>query len=122
MDSLGLIYVVAIFFIKVSICLLYLRIFGVERSFRLNVYGGIVFCAIFYLFCLAWFIATVTLCWGPSILGVCANAETITLTTSVLNVCTDVYLLVLPIRSVLKMQLRQRQRVRLLFVFLSGSV
>lgn len=122
MDSLAIIYVFAIFFIKLSICLLYIRIFSVQRTFRYFVYAGMISCAISYTAYLGVSIATVVQCAGVSFakLGLCVHAKVITIVTSVINVVTDLYILALPIGPILKLKLRRRQKIGLLAVFLSG--
>ncbi|KAI4200551.1 MAG: hypothetical protein LQ346_002350 [Caloplaca aetnensis] len=124
MDSLSLIYALAIFFTKLSICLLYLRIFAINRLLRIAIYGGIVFFAIFHTAYIAWSIAAMTLCISASALRrpICANAQLATVIFGVPNFCTDLYLVILPIRSIIKLRLRRRQKVGVLFIFLSGSM
>ena len=48
MSSLSLIYYVSILLTKTSICLLYLRIFGVLPTFRRFVLGGLAFAIIYH--------------------------------------------------------------------------
>ncbi|KAL8750596.1 MAG: hypothetical protein Q9184_006371 [Pyrenodesmia sp. 2 TL-2023] len=124
MDSLSLIYALAIFFTKLSICLLYLRIFAVNRLLRIAIYGGIVFFALFHAAYIAWSVAAMTLCITASSLRrpICANAQLATVIFGVPNFCTDLYLVVLPIPSIIKLRLRRRQKVGVLFIFLSGSI
>ena len=125
MDSLGLIYAFAIFFIKLSISLLYIRIFNIQRIFRYFVYAGILSCALTYTAYVGISIATIVQC-GTPLEGLsnslCKDAQVITVVTSVINVSTDVYILVLPIGPILKLKLRPRQKVGLLGVFLSALV
>lgn len=124
MTSLGFIYVFAMFFIKLSISLLYIRIFNVQRTFRYFVCAGILTCALTYAACLGISIATLVQCATPRALSysICMKAQIITVVTSVINVSTDVYILVLPIGPILKLILRPRQKIGLLAVFFSGLV
>lgn len=124
MDSLAIIYAFAIFFTKLSISLLYIRIFSVQRTFKYFVYAGIGFCALTYAAYLGINIATIVQCASPfSItLPLCAHAQAITIALSAINVATDVYIIALPISSILHLKLRRRQKIGLLAVFLSGLV
>ena len=119
-----LLYVIAIFFVKLSILLLYLRIFGLRRNFQILVYGGIIFCVLFYGAYLGTSVAEPILCSSTGATSpICTSAvSAIVIYTSVLNVCTDIYILVLPIREIMDLQMRKRQRIGLLVVFLSGIV
>ena len=124
MDSLTLTYVIGIFFVKLSILLLYIRIFGLQRSFRILVYCGIIFCVLFHGAYLGSSIAEPVLCVSTRATSpICTSAaKAIIIYTSVLNVCTDIYILVLPIRQIMGLQMRKRQKIGLLGVFLSGIV
>lgn len=121
-DSLTTAYIFAIYFTKLSISLLYIRIFGVQRTFRLFIRGGILFICLFYAVYLCISIASTVQCATVSSqrLPLCKNGAITTIVTSVLNVCTDIYLLILPIRPILDLQLHRRQKVGLLIIFLSG--
>lgn len=122
MGSLSLIYALAIFFIKLSICQLYIRIFNIQRTFRYFVYAGVSFCALIYTTYVSISVATIVQCTGLSslILPVCTHAQSIVIVFSVLGVATDFYILALPISPILHLKLRRRQKIGLLGVFLSG--
>ena len=124
MASLSVIYAFAIFFIKLSICLLYIRIFSLQRAFRYFVYAGIFFCALTYTTYVSISIATIVQCAG--LLGlkepVCAHAQSIVIVFAVIGVATDLYILALPVSPILHLKLRRRQKIGLLGVFFSGLV
>ncbi len=108
---------------KISILLLYLRIFSVNASFRLQarIVGMVV-----VAFWLAATIATLTICrpleatWTFSIRGSCFNYNIFWMVTGALEVVIDTAILTLPVRLVLGLQLSRNQKVSVLFVFLLG--
>ena len=124
MASLSVIYAFAIFFIKLSICLLYIRIFNIQRAFRYFVYAGIFSCTLIYTTYVSISIATIVQCAGPLLndFQVCAHAQSIVIVFAVIGVATDLYILALPISPILHLKLRRRQKIGLLGVFLSGLV
>jgi hypothetical protein len=124
MGSLAIIYPVVILCVKLSISLLYLRLFGVQRSFRYMVYAGIVFCAVFYTAYAGIQISTTVLCVDAASLSrpICAQIHVFVVTTGVVNVFTDLYLLGLPIRPVTQLKLKSRQKLGLLSIFMAGLV
>ena len=124
MSFLSVIYVLAILLTKISICLLYLRIFAVRKTFIAFVKGGIVFFTTYYAASLGLSIAMVTKCDGPSSLrdSLCAKAQSLTLFQAVFNVSTDLYVFVLPIAPVVQLKMPQRKKLGVLIVFSSGFV
>jgi hypothetical protein len=124
MGSLAIIYPVVILCVKLSISLLYLRIFGVQKSFRYMVYAGVAFCAVFYTAYVAIQISTTVLCVDAASLSrpIFAQIHVIVVTTGVVNVFTDLYLLGLPIRPVTQLKLKSRQKLGLLSIFMAGLV
>lgn len=124
MSSLSVIYVLAILFTKISICLLYLRIFAVQKRFTAFVKGGMMFFTIYYAATLGLSIATVMKCDRPSALrdSLCAKTESLTLFQAVINVSTDLYLLVLPIAPIIQLKMPQRKKLGVLAIFLCGFI
>ncbi|KAI1753163.1 hypothetical protein F4782DRAFT_100348 [Xylaria castorea] len=100
----GLAYQITIFFTKLSILLLYLRIFSVHDTFALITIISIVIITLFYisLFCINYN--------GPVLL---LNAS--------FNVITDLWLLVLPFPLLVKLRLQRRQKLGLIAVFAAGA-
>ena len=100
--------------------LLYLRIFKVDRLPRLAINSGIVFITLYYPAYLGVAIAGVVKCNGlaASKLQFCLNyARPVTVMNAVINVVTDMYILLVPIPCVLRLQLNTRRRIGLLIVF-----
>ncbi|KAK0516461.1 hypothetical protein JMJ35_001064 [Cladonia borealis] len=124
MTALAVCYPIVIFFVKLTISLLYLRLFGMQKAFRYSVYGGIMFCFLFYTAYMGTQIGTVILCvnTGSTRISLCRNTAILTLISGVVNVVTDLYLLCLPIRSLMLLKMRGRRKFGLLLIFMSGLI
>lgn len=119
MSSLTIIYVLAILFTKISICLFYLRIFTVQKTFKAFVKGGMVFFTIYYVASLGLSMAQVMKCDRASALldPLCVKTQSLTLFQAVVNVSTDLYVLVLPITPVMQLNMRRGKKLGVLVVF-----
>ena len=124
MSSLSPIYYLAILMIKVSICLLYLRIFGVHPTFRKFVSGGLAFGIIYHSATFGLAIAQTIHCDRSSTGhdSLCEDIEKLTLFTSVMNMATDLYIFVLPIVPIMDLKVRREKKYGVLIIFLSGLV
>ena len=109
---------------KVSVILLYLRIF-VNQRFRWLCYGAL---AIIIGSGIATVFATIFQCvplqrsWNKAIDGTCIDSAMFWLANAVLNISTDVIVLALPIYEVSKLQLKLREKIMLHSVFLLGGL
>lgn len=117
-----------IFFAKISILLLYLRIFTVNKLTRYAIYFGMAFTALLYwagvgvesYFCAA----------GPgeswadiAVLGAkCSRLLPWGITQGICVVVLDVYILILPIPVVIQLHLPMRKRLAILGVFTTASL
>lgn len=109
---------------KISICLLYLKIFGVNTIFRRFVYGAMALCVAHHTAQFVISVAQLSRCYSP-VTGdhqLCSIAQRVTLAMSVLNVFTDLYILLLPISPILALKITKGKKYGVLFIFLSGSV
>ncbi|KAE8414778.1 hypothetical protein BDV36DRAFT_236484 [Aspergillus pseudocaelatus] len=109
-------------FAKISILLLYKRIFPLRREI-IAVWVGIVADAVLYAFCIAIAIGSMVKCAELSQLRdpYCKfNSGTMITIQSVINVITDFYVLLLPIPRLVKLQVSRRRQIGLLLTFLSG--
>lgn len=52
----------------------------------------------------------------------CINRNAVILTLSILNIATDIVVLVLPMKIVLPLQMPRRQKIGLYAIFLSGTM
>ncbi|KAL3431899.1 hypothetical protein BDV09DRAFT_198257 [Aspergillus tetrazonus] len=109
-------------FAKVSILFLYKRIFPLRREIVAS-WIGIIADAIMYTFCISMAIGSVVKCAGLEDTddAYCRFiAGPMVIIVSVINVVTDVYVLILPVPRLLKLQVTTRRKVGLLLVFASG--
>lgn len=130
---------------KLSILLLFFRVFATTRRFRIWIYVGIITTTInhgngFVLNCesilpsasescictcfieLTSFHPTVTLCATSDMnYSQCAHkTRTLTLAVSVCNILNDFFILLLPLLVISQLQMRYKKKVGLLAVFLTG--
>ncbi|KAH8434361.1 uncharacterized protein LDX57_012009 [Aspergillus melleus] len=109
--------------IKISILLLYRRIFPI-RKFQIAswIVGGLV-CS----WCLAVFITVMLQCrpislnWDKSQPGTCIDAKQFFFGNAISNLLIDVVILMMPIPMVLQLQLRTSQKLTILGIFLLGG-
>ncbi|KAL9577510.1 MAG: hypothetical protein Q9212_006315, partial [Teloschistes hypoglaucus] len=118
----------AIFVIKLSIFLLYLRLFAPNIRTRYLIYAGIVYNAITNI---AIMVAFPAICaprgkdnWISSLEKTsCHNPlEDLAVAAGVLNFASDVYILLLPVPMIWGLQLPMRRKIGLLTVFATGSL
>ena len=120
--ALAILYPIVIFCVKLSISLLYLRLFGLQKAFRYSVYGGTMFCFLFYTAYMGTQIGSAILCDNTESTrhSLCRNGQVLTIISGVVNVVTDLYLLVLPIPPLTQLKLRRRRKLGLLLIFMAG--
>ncbi|KUI69912.1 hypothetical protein VM1G_05212 [Cytospora mali] len=119
----GITYPVTIFFAKLSILLLYIRIFSVNSILRMTIYTVVVILALFYSAMIGLGIGSIITCTG-------VQAETtafcqtysgpIVLVNGSFNAVTDFLILALPFPLLSKLQLRFKHKVGLGAVFAAG--
>ncbi|KAL8793341.1 MAG: hypothetical protein Q9182_007666, partial [Xanthomendoza sp. 2 TL-2023] len=118
---------IAMFFTKTSILLLYRRLFIVDPSLR----GGI-WCAIWagfwynLLYALALGLTIATECVGkPAEVverGACLNQYYVLICASVINIISDLMILVIPIAAIWGLHMARAKKIRLSFLFAFGSL
>lgn len=114
-----------IFITKLSILLLYLRVFAPSRKgwMFILIHGLLWFNAAFYL---ADTIIEIAACvprekiWNHDVPGRCLNIDVMILATAVINTVSDISLLVLPIFAVWRLHMRTSQKLGISAVFMAG--
>ncbi|KAJ5218110.1 uncharacterized protein N7498_000209 [Penicillium cinerascens] len=114
-----------IFITKLSILLLYLRVFAPNRKSWLYMFIQLLlwFNAAFYL---ADTLIEIFECvpreriWNPDSPGKCVNIQTMILATAVINTVSDISLLILPIFCVWRLHMRTAQKFGISAVFAAG--
>lgn len=111
---------------KISILLLYLRIFTVKKEVRYMVYGGIVWSIITYG---PFFITTTWYCaphkgedWGMAVLMRCSGFADWQIFVSVMAVILDLFILILPLPLLKRLQLSRNKKIGLMVVFSTASL
>ena len=112
------------FFAKSSLLLLYLSIFGLKKSFRYATYTAIV-----VTFCNYWTFIPLTAyyfapspgkAWSITSIGTkCPTAAPYGIATGVVGILLDLFIVILPIPVVLRLQMSRRKRIAVLAVFLT---
>ncbi|KZN93790.1 hypothetical protein EN45_039760 [Penicillium chrysogenum] len=110
--------------IKVSILLLYRRIFSVPKFQLASLLAG----GLVLAWCLAVFITVLVQCrpisfnWNKNQSGTCISAKSFFFGNAISNLLIDVIILALPIPMVLQLQLRLSQKLTILGIFLLGGL
>ncbi|KAL8748563.1 MAG: hypothetical protein Q9184_007215, partial [Pyrenodesmia sp. 2 TL-2023] len=118
------VYKIVVGFTKISILMLYLRIFT-SKPFRLACYINLGFVAAFTF---GSTIATILQCipiqasWDKSVVdATCTNSAAFWYAFVVINIITDAIILFLPVREVLRLHLDRREKFGLLALFSLGA-
>ncbi|KAK2611667.1 hypothetical protein N8I77_004997 [Diaporthe amygdali] len=125
--ALGIIYTLAAMFIKASIILLYVRVFSTtNKAFRLCIY----FASFLTVALAVTFIVVILAACQPMEFfwtrydghseGTCIDLGSFFVAFSIFNVSLDVFLLVLPIRQVLKLHMSARKKIIVCALMLLG--
>lgn len=120
-----MLYGPTVFFAKLSLLLLYLRIFSPDRWTRLLIYLGIGVIFIYYTVTAS---ILVGLCiprkgesWPRALLSSrCRDSMIMTYVQGIFNIVSDLYVLVVPLPVVWKLQLPLRKKIGVSALFMSG--
>ena len=115
-------YQATTFLIKLSILLLYLRIFAISQTMRYLIWGGIGLQVAVYAPTIALAVATEIVCPTDTTttIGICNHTYQIEVFQGVFSFVTDFYVLVLPIRLVWNLQLSRRRKIGAMVLFATG--
>ncbi|ERF69692.1 hypothetical protein EPUS_03684 [Endocarpon pusillum Z07020] len=121
----SILYFAIVTSIKVSILLMYRRIFSIDYSFHLQ---SLLLLAVIFAFWLAVTTATLLNCrplkysWiGMSWEEYCFNYNIFWMVTGAVEVIIDTAILALPVRMVLRLQLSQKRKISIMLIFLLGG-
>ena len=120
-------YGFAMFLAKLSLFLLYLRIFYVVKNMKVMVYCGIIFSFGLYSTNI---VLTAVLCaprvgesWvGSATFKRCTKMLPWSPVQGALNLCLDLYLLALPLPSLWKLNMRRARKIGVMAIFMTGMV
>ena len=122
-------YAASAFFVKLSLFLLYLRLFKPNKTARRLVYGGMTVCGLFYS---ASIISNCALCmprpgqrsdtitWMLNFEKCGYPIEYLALCQGVFGTVSDVYLLVIPIQSIFQLHLPTKRKLGVSAIFMIG--
>ena len=119
----NMVYAVTIFFTKLSILLLYFRVFRPNKGSRL-VLQIVIYCNLaFYtvgLFIEAFQCIPMQRIWLPLYPGSCINQRALQLASAIFNLLSDLVILCLPVASVWKLNTHRRGKVGIMVIFATG--
>jgi hypothetical protein len=118
-------YTPVVLMAKLSLFILYLRLFGQSNGTRILAWTGIVACTIFYTFGMIFPLATCGPRSGESRLVAfasdrCAMEKTYGYVTTAFNVFSDFYLVLIPIPVVKNLNMSTDKKLRVCSVFMLG--
>jgi hypothetical protein len=117
-------YKVTVCLNKVSVILLYLRIF-VSRTFRLAAFA-VLFVVVGYgiggIAATIWQCVPIQGAWDKNTPATCINSDVFWVAYAALNIITDIMVLALPIIPIMRLQLGLRDRLLLCGVFTLGGL
>ncbi len=126
LDAINVLYLWAIMFAKLSILALYIRIFGVHRTFEKTAWlvGAII---VFYcIACTPMYILACIPGGARSFAQIQANQCVpylgLSIAVGAINIATDTVLLVLPVPMLVRLQMSTGRKIAMLFVFGTGLV
>ena len=121
----NLIYALYQWSIKMSLALLYLRVFHVQKTARNLIYGLIGFICLqgwVFFFLVAFQCLPVVANWDPSVKGRCLNMLPAFIACGVVTVCIDLTLIVIVIPRIIRLGLQKAQKIALLIIANLGWV
>lgn len=117
-------YGVVIFVVKLSVLLLLYSLFGVSKTMRYLIFLGIGVSASLCIALTGYNVALELNCVDAAGLQrrVCIDVWIVTIATATVNTLVDLYILVLPITMVLRLQLTPRRKLGVVAIFTIGSL
>jgi len=119
------VYVVAVYFAKLTIAVLLHRIFGVNNKFRVaalivistwTLYSIIALCLIVFE------CSPIRKAWNPLLPGHCIDIIHLGVSSGLVAIAYDVILLMLPIPMVLRLQLAKKMKLAIIGIFMTGTL
>lgn len=124
-NDADLIYLISLVGYKMSILVLYLRLFSVNRIFR-YVTWSMMFFVCGYIFSNFW--TQIFGCsprskyWNPDTPGHCINYTVAGLVYGSMNIASDLLIFVLPLPTVWRLKLPIKEKVGVSLIFMSGAM
>lgn len=121
----NLLYALYQWAVKMSLALLYLRVFGPQDMTRHLIYALIAFISVYcwtFFFLVAFQCHPIATVWNSRIKGHCVNLLPALITNAVVSICIDLALIVIVIPRVIRLKLRKPQKIALLVTVNLGWV
>lgn len=122
-------YPLLILLTKVSLFLLYYRVFSLDRCTRLLIHAGIGVNALFYAISFALILYFCSPGPGQNLVQTFAtsphctvNARNLGIIQASFNVASDVYLLGIPLPVITKLQLSRQKKIGVIAIFMTASL
>lgn len=118
-------YQPTVFFTKLSLFLVYMRIFSSDRKMRYAIYFGVATILIFTIIITA-MQAAFTIPWrgetwlDPRHLARVEHSSVLAVPVGIFGVTSDIYILILPIPTTLKLNLPLRKKLGVIAIFMIG--
>lgn len=119
-----IVYLVLAACIKLTFLFFYYRLFSPHSKVTYFIYFGVVF-----VICSSVALGTATIfnctpverVWDPAVPGKCFDPMILFYTSSTLSAVTDIYVLILPVAPLLRLNMNMRRKLRALAVFGIGT-
>ncbi|KAK2055733.1 hypothetical protein LY76DRAFT_595790 [Colletotrichum caudatum] len=117
-----MLYIFTLFCAKVSLSAFYCRVFVNSRFLYINYAFILLYIvkAVLFTFLVMFQCLPLQVIWDRSIAGQCLNTSIISYTGSAMTIVEDIALIILPIPELLKLQLKPRKKLALVFMFCLG--
>lgn len=118
-----LVYVIGLYFVKLSLLILFYRVFGVNQHFRWALYSivGIWTAYVAINTPVVIFRCTpVRKAWDPEVEGHCLDLVKLGVSAGYINIVTDFLILILPIPMVWSLHLSSKIRLGIIAIFATG--
>lgn len=122
-------YILAALSIKLSLFIFYHRLFKIDEIVRWLIYGGITACGVFYSVCFVVILSIMipspnqpntNTSWTLHYSRNSDHNENVWLAVGIFGIISDIYLLMIPIRSVYQLQLPIKRKLGVIAIFLVG--
>lgn len=120
-----MIYLVSLLGYKVSILILYLRLFAVNKLFRYATWSTVLLVTAYLganLFTQIFGCSPRSKYWLPDTPGHCINYTKAGLAYGSMNIFSDLVIFILPLPIVWRLQLSRREKAGISVIFLSGAM
>lgn len=121
----NLFYALAMYSIKASVLVQYYRLFAISSKLRITLIWSLIFVSMTYAAIVGTQIAIVVQCTSMASFPaypICAGFTSVQIFQGVFAVVTDFFILLLPVKSILRLQLPFRRKVGVLAIFCTGAV